>query len=224
VRNSYLLLLLLIGINSGILAQERPVDRFGLPIPQRGLQLSLIHWLDPSVPGPHISYLHALSRDREYLRVELGYLMDLNYQEALEVRELSGLRARTTWRKYRYPLSTQGSVRFRELSLSYRYLDMALAGDFWRSDFQYQERLTYRLRQHNLSLSYIVGQSLLLAPGLRLDVGIGVGGRLRLPLPGKIPDDAVFDTNGYFLWFYDDSRRPEFTPTFPVLLHLGYFW
>ncbi|MCB0636221.1 MAG: hypothetical protein KDC54_06370 [Lewinella sp.] len=205
-------------------AQDRPTDRYGLPIPRFGVQFSAVHWFDPSVPGPHLSFLHRLAHERTYMRYELGYLLDLNYQQPLDIQGLWGVRGRVTRRRYRQTLSTQGSVRFWEVSFSYRYLDMDIAGDFWRDQFQYQQRLVYKLRQHNLSLSYIIGNSFWLAPRLRLDVGAGIGFRVKLPRHGAVPEDAVFDTNGYLLWQYQSSNDPVSGFSAPLLLHLGYFW
>lgn len=212
------------GLATSTHAQERALDRYGLPIPRHGLQLSAAHWFDPTVPGPHLSYLRALPNERQYLRLELGYLLDLGYQEALDIKNLRGVRGRVGWRKYRRPLSMRGSVGFGELGLSYRYLDLSIAGDFWDPSFQFQQRYIYRLRDHEIALSYLRGVSLYLSPNWRIELGIGLGVGLRFPRYTGVPEGYFFETNGYFLWRYDQYADPTLGVSVPILVHFGYYW
>ena len=176
--------------------------------------------MDPYLPGAYIELEHRL-KDTRYWRHQVGYISDLGFGGQIAVENLSGIRLRTGLRKYRRSIIPNADVQFWEVSLDYRYIDILLTGDFWRDNFNFQQRLNYNLWQHSISLNYIYGFSAGISKRWRLDVGLGAGVRLNHRDYSDLPSDARFDTNGGLLWAYNSQNGWEFALSVPVILSLG---
>ncbi|RMF01186.1 MAG: hypothetical protein D6772_05215 [Bacteroidetes bacterium] len=195
-----------------------------LPALRQGLGLSVVHWLDPIQPGVYLSYQHQRRR-LLFVRYQMGYLLFLNYSDQDGIQNLNGLRLRTSLRQYREPLIDRGNAPFWEAAVDYRYLDVTIAGDFSRSNFQFQQRMDYSMWQHSFSLNVLAGFSLAFSQQVRFDVGIGAGLRLNYRQFSPVPEDSFFSTNGNpWLWKYGAREGFHATLSMPVIMDLCYFW
>lgn len=206
--------------NSILSAQSNALEQLDQQQPRFMIKHSLSHWLDPYLPGPHLEVEHRHKGTR-YWRHQVGYIMDLGLGGQIAVDNLSGFRLRTGYRKYRRAIIPYADTPFWEVSLDYRYIDIFLAGDFWRNNFNFQQRLNYNLWQHSISLNYSYGFSVGISPAWRLDVGLGAGVRLNHREYTDLPSDARFDTNGGLLWGYNSRNGWEFALSVPLVLSVG---
>lgn len=188
----------------------------------RAIRLSLAHFFDPLVPGPHLSYEHR-TRGNIYLRHEVGVFFDFDYPDQESLEALNGFRLRTARRKYR---NNPGIIRQRyyyELAFDYRWLNAQVEGDFTRGGFGgFTQRIPYGILQHSFSFNYIRGFCANFGDHWQLDVGLGLGLRLNNRIYGEIPEDAFFDTNGSLFWQYGTREPWHLTLSVPMILALGY--
>lgn len=188
------------------------------------LRHSLIHWLDPLLPSAQVGIDYRLA-PKLYLRHEVGYFFDMGYEEPNALLGLHGLRFRTALRKYRRTALPSRRSTYLEWNLDYRYIDMEVAGDFWRDNFNFQQRINYRVWQNSLTANFQVGQSRAIGQHWRIDLGIGLGVRVNHRKFSAVPEDANFSTNGQLsAWNYDFRNGYSFGMSMPIVVAIGYWW
>lgn len=185
---------------------------------------SLVHWLDPIMPSAQFGVDYRIGY-RQYLRHDVGYIFDIGYDEPIALEGISGLRFRTAYRKYYQAAWLKRRLTYLEFNLDYRYLDASIAGDFWRDNFSYQQRINYSMWQHSISANIQFGISRTISDQWRFDLGIGAGIRLNHRTFSDVPDDARFSTDGE-IWVWDYGVREDFSfgLSMPLVIAIGYQW
>ncbi len=185
---------------------------------------SLIHWLDPFLPSAQIGIDYRIA-PKHYLRHEVGYFFDIGYEDPQSLLGLSGFRFRTAFRSYRRTALPSRRSTYVEFNLDYRYTDMEIAGDFWRDNFNFQQRINYRVWQNSVTGNMQVGQSRAIGKRWRIDLGVGLGLRLNHRKFSSVPDDADFNTNGDLsVWNYDFRTGYSVGLNMPIVVAIGYWW
>lgn len=185
---------------------------------------SIIHWMDPFLPSALVGVDYRIG-PKQYLRHEIGYFFEYSHDAENSLLNLNGLRLRTAYRKYRRTALPSRRSTYLEWQLDYRYLDLEIAGDFWRDNFSFQQRIDYRAWQHSFTANVLVGQSRTIGEHWRIDLGIGLGFRLNHRRFSPVPEDTNFNTNGQWTtWNYDFRRGYSVGLGMPIVLAIGYWW
>ncbi|MEM6397018.1 MAG: hypothetical protein AAF741_11785 [Bacteroidota bacterium] len=199
------------------LQDAEPVDY------NKGLRVSISHFLDPTTPAVVVGYERKVS-DRSYLRHEGAIYFRYGFStEPQGLLGLSGFGVRTAFRRIK-PYRFGNSRRERsyiETSLDYRYYDVDVAGDFSRNGFS--QRINYAVWQHSLGINLIFGQVLYFGSKLRLDISVGIGGYVAFQRFSEVPEDARFRTNeDVAVWDHSPDGRVTGRPRIPLGLSLVY--
>ena len=188
------------------------------------VRASVIHWLDPILPSAHFRVDYRVA-PRTYLRHEVGYFFDLGFDEPEAIEGIDGIRLRTAYRSYFQDVWQRPQLTYLEFSVGYRYLDLTIAGDFWRDNFNFQQRINYSVWQHSITTGIHAGITRAVGEHWRIDLGIGAAIRCNIREYSDVPDDATYDTNGPYLgWDYNSRSGVSFGLSMPLVIALGYQW
>ena len=80
---------------------------------------SLIHWIDPLLPSAQVGIDYRVA-PKLYLRHELGYFLDLGFEEPESLAALNGFRLRTAFRQYRREALPSRRSTYLEINLLHR--------------------------------------------------------------------------------------------------------
>lgn len=199
-----------------LLIEEPKTNQF------HGIKLSLAHFMMPAIPGVFFDFEHS-GKNGYYWRHQAGTFLNLNYADQKAIEHLSGIGLRSGVRKYKSRKLASSTSSFREFSISYRYLDLLIGGDFRNSGFS--KRINYNMWQHSSSLDFIWGQSARIGSHWQFDLGIGLGLRVNRRSFSPISDDNIFSTNGSaYLWRYGVREGWHTTLSVPLIFSLAYVW
>ncbi|MEL7248175.1 MAG: hypothetical protein AAFO03_07140 [Bacteroidota bacterium] len=206
-------------------AKAQSVDKNATQPEIKGvLRHSLIHWLDPYLPSAQIGLDYKIG-PRTYLRHDVGYFFDIGYNEPRGLVGINGIRLRNGYRKYQQSPRRLGRLTYIEFNLDYRYLDLLIAGDFRRDNFNFQQRINYSVWQHSLTANIQTGFFRHINEHWRLDLGFGLGLRVNYRKYSSVPSDASFITNGPYLgWEYASRRGLNLGLNIPIVVAIAYQW
>ena len=216
------LLLLLLFLSCAPVLIAQPID--SLLRQEIGINpAALAHPIFPFLEG---SYVRPLN-ERQSFAFLVGVPLRMGYAQQGGLDALYGFRLRGVWRIYEPDLVLYGEGNYWEVGPFYRYLDTRWRGDFGRSNNQFRQRLTYRVRQHTAGIYGGYGQQVVVGNGpVYFDwaIGLAVGRRFWTPddsLPEDVSQDDLLENGTFNTWLRPFDELGYFMN---VPLRLGLTW
>lgn len=178
--------------------------------------------LDPIAPSFNLAIEYRLA-GRFYAHAEGGPLLPVRYFAEPTTDNLHGYRLRGALRYYVRPPQAGAHAAFLELLYTYQETNARIEGDFFRDtpSGTFGQRLWYDFQQQKQGGYLNAGIQQIYPSGFLFETGFGLGALFRDRRYGAVPPDAIFHTNGSFIWKYNQEDLGALMGVM-VYVNLGY--
>ncbi|MCB0553428.1 MAG: hypothetical protein KDD02_07740 [Phaeodactylibacter sp.] len=178
--------------------------------------------LDPIAPSFNLAIEYRLA-GRFYAHAEGGPLLPFRYFAEPTTDNLHGYRLRGALRYYVRPPQAGAHAAFVELLYTYQETKARIEGDFFRDtpSGTFGQRFWYDFQQQKQGGYLNAGIQQIYPNGFLFETGFGLGALFRDRRYGAVPPDAIFHTNGSFIWQYNQEDLGALMGVM-VYVNLGY--